>query len=53
MSAMERLYISYTGQGERDNSVFPPSVTVSELLDYVREGYVVHGSDVNRAPRQW
>ncbi|MGD0585309.1 MAG: exodeoxyribonuclease V subunit gamma [Oryzomonas sp.] len=45
MSATERLYISYTGQSERDNSVLPPSVTVSELLDYVREGFVVHGVD--------
>ena len=43
MSATERLYISYTGQGERDNSVLPPSVMVSELLDYVREGFQVRG----------
>jgi exodeoxyribonuclease V gamma subunit len=45
MSATERLYISYTGQGERDNGLLPPSVTVSELLDYIREGFVVHGVD--------
>lgn len=45
MSATERLYISYTGQSERDNSKLPPSVTVSELLDYIREGFAVHGED--------
>jgi len=50
MSATERLYISYTGQSERDNSQLPPSVTVSELLDYVREGFVVHGADGEPRP---
>jgi len=43
MSATERLYLSYIGQSERDNSELPPSVTVSELLDYVREGFLVTG----------
>lgn len=50
MSATERLYISYTGQGERDNSVLPPSVTVSELLDYVREGFEVRGAEDEPRP---
>jgi len=35
LSARERLYLSYTGRSVRDNSVRPPSVLVSELLDYV------------------
>ncbi len=39
MSASERLYISYNGQNDRDNSTMPPSVVVSELLDYVDRGF--------------
>ncbi|MFM7101089.1 MAG: exodeoxyribonuclease V subunit gamma, partial [Verrucomicrobiota bacterium] len=33
ISARDRLYLSYVGQSERDNSPRPPSVVVSELLD--------------------
>lgn len=33
LSARNSFYISYTGQNIRDNSVIPPSVLVSELLD--------------------
>ncbi len=40
MSAGERFYISYSGQNDRDNTSMPPSVVVSELLDYVRRGFV-------------
>ncbi len=40
MSAEERLCISYNGQSDRDNSVIPPSVLVSELEDYVNRGFV-------------
>jgi exodeoxyribonuclease V gamma subunit len=39
LSARERLYISYTGQGIRDNAPRPPSVLVSELLDTVETGF--------------
>jgi exodeoxyribonuclease V gamma subunit len=39
LSARERLYISYTGLSIRDNSVIPPSVLVSELLDFLERGY--------------
>ena len=38
ISARELLHISYIGQGERDNAVYPPSVLVSELLDYLQNG---------------
>ncbi len=41
LSARERLYISYTGQGIRDNTPRPPSVLVSELLDAVEAGFFV------------
>ncbi len=35
LSARKRLYISYVGFDMKDNSLLPPSVLVSELLDYV------------------
>ena len=38
ISARELLHISYVGQGERDNAIFPPSVLVSELMDYLQSG---------------
>ena len=43
LSARERLHISYVGQSVRDNSEMPPSVLVSELLDYVAQGYELTG----------
>ena len=39
LSAREALYLSYVGSSIRDNSVIPPSVLVSELLDYIRQGF--------------
>ncbi len=39
ISARQRLYISYVGQSIRDNCVAPPSVVVSELLDYITQGF--------------
>jgi exodeoxyribonuclease V gamma subunit len=41
LSAREKLYISYVGQSVQDNSVIPPSVLVSELIDYVEQGYEI------------
>jgi exodeoxyribonuclease V gamma subunit len=41
MSAGDRFYISYNGQNDRDNTSLPPSVIVSELMDYVRRGFVL------------
>jgi exodeoxyribonuclease V gamma subunit len=35
LSARDRFYISYVGQSVRDNSPRPPSVVVSELLDFI------------------
>ncbi|MCP4159227.1 MAG: exodeoxyribonuclease V subunit gamma [Deltaproteobacteria bacterium] len=37
MSANEKLYISYIGQSIKDNSNIPPSVVVTELLDYIEK----------------
>jgi len=46
LSARERLHISYVGQSIRDNSEAPPSVLVSELLDYISQGYELSGGDI-------
>ncbi len=39
LAARDRLYISYTGRGVRDNSALQPSVLVRELLDYLDRHY--------------
>jgi exodeoxyribonuclease V gamma subunit len=39
LSAREKLYISYIGQSITDNNQIPPSVVVSELLDYINSGF--------------
>lgn len=39
ISAREKLIITYTGQSARDNSSIPPSVLVSELLDYIHRAF--------------
>jgi exodeoxyribonuclease V gamma subunit len=43
ISAREKLYISYAGQSIKDNSQAPPSVLVSELLDYISQGFELPG----------
>ncbi|HON78575.1 MAG TPA: exodeoxyribonuclease V subunit gamma, partial [Spirochaetota bacterium] len=43
ISARERLCISFVGQSIRDNSEIPPSVAVSELMDYINQGYRIEG----------
>ena len=46
LSAREGLYISYVGQSIQDNSLIPASVLVSELMDYVEQGFTVPGEKV-------
>ena len=46
ISARERLYISYVGQSINDNREAPPSVVVSEVLDYVAQGFELNGKDI-------
>jgi len=46
LSARERLYISYVGQSIQDNSAIPPSVLVSELIDYVDQGFEIPGGPI-------
>jgi exodeoxyribonuclease V gamma subunit len=36
ISARDRLYISYVGRSQRDNTPLPPSVVVDELFDTIR-----------------
>lgn len=51
LSARRRLILSHVGRGIRDNNEIPPSVVVSELLDYVRRGFGNPGV-VTRHPLQ-
>ncbi len=46
LSARRCLYISYTGFDLHDNSVRPPSVLVSELIDYLQEGFGCSEADL-------
>jgi exodeoxyribonuclease V gamma subunit len=39
LCARRCLYVSYTGRNIRDDSVIPPCVLVSELSDYVAQGF--------------
>lgn len=48
LSAREYLYISYLGRNIRDNSLMLPSVLVTELLDYVEQGYRLTEGDLRR-----
>ncbi len=45
LSARDALYISYVGQSSRDNAPLPPSVLVSELLDYAERSFRLSGSE--------
>ncbi|MBJ6802375.1 exodeoxyribonuclease V subunit gamma [Geomonas propionica] len=40
LSTRKRLHISYVGQSIKDNAELPPSVLVSELLDYLERCFV-------------
>ena len=46
LSARESLHISYVGQSIQDNSIRPPSVLVSELLDTIDEGFKIQGEKI-------
>jgi exodeoxyribonuclease V gamma subunit len=41
LSARDVFYVSYVGQSIKDNSALPPSVLVSELLDYLDRAFEV------------
>ena len=46
LSAREKLHISYVGQSIQDNSLRPPSVLVSELLDTIDEGFKITDKEI-------
>ena len=46
LSAREKLYISFVGQSIQDNSIIPPSVLVSEILDYIEKGFRIEGKNI-------
>lgn len=52
LSARQYLYISYVGHNIRDNTVIPPSVLVSELLDYIDKGFLSTHPIVTHHPLQ-
>ncbi len=47
MSARDVLYLSYSGMSLRDQSETPPSVVVSELLDYIEANYALEDEDAS------
>lgn len=46
ISARRKLVITYVGQSLNDNSAAPPSVLVSEMLDYIERGFVPAGRTI-------
>jgi exodeoxyribonuclease V gamma subunit len=46
ISARHKLYISYVGQSIQDNTLIPPSVLVSELLDNIENSFTAPGKDI-------
>ena len=53
LSARQVFYLSYAGQSLRDNQPLPPSVLVSELLDYVAANFETNIDDfIIRHPLQ-
>ena len=45
LAARDRLYLSYTGRGVRDNAAMPPSVLVADLLDYLVPAIATDAND--------
>lgn len=45
LSAQQGLYISYQGFSAQDNGEQVPSVLLAELIDYVRQGFVLAGDE--------
>jgi exodeoxyribonuclease V gamma subunit len=52
LSARERLIIFHTGQSIHDNTPIPPTVVVSELLDYIEQGFFLKSSSPVKT-REW
>ena len=48
LSARDVLYLSWVGRNQRDDSVAPPSVVVSELREYLNQSCFLRGQEVYR-----
>lgn len=46
ISARSQLYFSYVGQSNRQDAEFPPSVVLTELLDYLEDCYGLSTQDI-------
>lgn len=46
VAAQDKLYISYRGRDSRENNELQPCVLVSELIDYIANGYVLAGDEI-------
>jgi exodeoxyribonuclease V gamma subunit len=44
LAARDRFYLSYVGQSVRDNTPRPPSVVISELLDFIGSRFRLEGA---------
>jgi exodeoxyribonuclease V gamma subunit len=49
LSARQQLIATYVGRGVHDNHVVPPSVVIGELIDAVKQGYVLPDAGPARA----
>lgn len=49
LSARDCLSISYIGQSHYDDTIIPPSATVSELLDYIDQAFTARVNAQNNA----
>lgn len=45
LSARQVLYMSYIGHSIKDNSSIPPSVLISELIDYITQSFTLSSSN--------
>ncbi len=48
LSAREVFYLSYLGRSPRDNNPLPPSVLVSELIDYTTRTFKIEAKELIR-----
>jgi len=46
LSARQKLYLSYLGQSDIDNSILPSSILLSELLDYIENGFYISNREI-------
>jgi exodeoxyribonuclease V gamma subunit len=51
ISARQTFYLSYIGYDIQDNAGRPPSVLISELIDYIAEAYHLSDSDLMTSHR--